>query len=142
MKPKQQIRTSFLNFLKRYFNPLILRIAYGSFGPFAVVRHVGRRSGKHYETPIIVKPVADGFVFELTYGVDVDWYKNVVAAGGCTIVWHGKDYLINKIQPLDTETGRAAFPLPERLILLALNRRHFLKMKWKPQSLAADKVRL
>jgi deazaflavin-dependent oxidoreductase (nitroreductase family) len=134
MKPKQQIRTRFLNFLKRYFNPLTRRIAYSSFGPFAVVRHVGRRSGKQYETPIIVQPADDGFVFELTYGPDVDWYKNILAAGGCSILWHGQTYMINKIEPLDTETGRATFPLPERLILRVLKRRHFMKMKMSPQS--------
>jgi deazaflavin-dependent oxidoreductase (nitroreductase family) len=128
MKPKQQIRTRFLNFLRRYFNPLTLRIARGSSGPFALVRHVGRRSGKQYETPIIVGPIDNGFVIELTYGPDVDWYKNVLAAGGCTLRWHGKDYLLNKIEPLDAETGRSAFPLPARLILRLIRRQHFVKM--------------
>ena len=128
MKPKQQIRTRFLNFLKHYFNPLTRRIARNSYGPFALVRHVGRRSGKRYETPIIVQPADDGFVFELTYGPDVDWYKNVLAAGGCTIHWHGKDYVIDKIEPLSTETGLSAFPLPERLLLRAVRRQHFMKM--------------
>ena len=54
---------------------------------------------------------ADGFVIELTYGPDVDWYKNVLTSGGCTLIWHGKDYVIDKLTPMDTETGRAAFPL-------------------------------
>lgn len=129
MQLKQQIRHHFLTFLKNYFNPLTLRIARGSGGPFAIVRHVGRRSGKPYETPIIVQPADDGFVIELTYGSDVDWYKNVLAAGGCTILWHGRDYVINGIEPLEAETGRAAFPLPERLILRLLGMKQFLKMK-------------
>ena len=129
MKLKQQVRADFLNFLKHYFNPLTRRMARSSFGPFALVRHVGRRSGKHYETPIIVQPVADGFVFELTYGPEVDWYKNVQAAGGCTLVWHGKNYVIDKLEPLDTETGLPTFPLLERLLLRAIRRQHFLKMK-------------
>lgn len=128
MNLKQHIRAYFLNFLKHYFNPLTRRIAHSSFGPFALVRHVGRRSGKQYVTPIIVQPVDDGFVFELTYGPEVDWYKNVLAAGGCTIVWHGKEYVINKIEPLDTATGMSAFPLPERLLLRAIRRQHFMKM--------------
>jgi hypothetical protein len=125
---KQQIRTSFLDFLKHYFNPLTRKIAYSSFGPFAIVRHVGRRSGKQYETPIIVQPFEDGFVIELTYGPQVDWYKNVLAAGGCTIYRHRKDYVINKIEPLDTRVGIAAFPLPERLILSVAGMKHFVKM--------------
>lgn len=128
MKLKQQIRVHFLNFLKHYFNPLTRRIARSSFGPFALVQHVGRRSGKQYETPIIVQPVADGFVFELTYGPEVDWYKNVLAAGSFTLRWHGKDYAIDKLEPLDTAVGMSAFPLPARLLLRAIKRQHFLKM--------------
>jgi deazaflavin-dependent oxidoreductase (nitroreductase family) len=131
MKVKPTLRTRFLNFLKRYFNPLTLRLARSTFGPFAIVNHVGRRSGKRYQTPIIVQPVDSGFVFELTYGRDVDWYQNVRAAGRFTLHWHGQDYAIDKIEPLDTKTGRAAFPLPERLILRALNRRDFMKMLLK-----------
>ena len=128
MKLKQQIRTHFLNFLKHYFNPLTRRIAQSSFGPFAIIRHVGRRSGKPYETPIIAQPIDNGFVIELTYGPEVDWYKNVLAAGGCIVFWHSKRYVIDKIEPLDSETGRAAFRLPERLIIRVLRMRHFVKM--------------
>jgi deazaflavin-dependent oxidoreductase (nitroreductase family) len=115
--------------LKYTLNPVTRRVARSSFGPFAIVQHVGRRSGKPYETPIIVSPVKDGFVIELTYGPDVDWHKNVLAAGGCTIIRHGKTFVIDKIEPLDTATGRAAFPRPQRLILRVLGRKHFEKMK-------------
>ena len=128
MNLKQSIRARFLNFLKHYFNPLTRKIAGSSFGPFALVKHVGRRSGKPYETPIIVQPVTDGFVFELTYGPQVDWYQNVLAAGGCILRWHDKEYVVDKIEPLDTQVGLAAFPLLERLILRAIRRQHFLKM--------------
>jgi deazaflavin-dependent oxidoreductase (nitroreductase family) len=128
MNRKRTIRSRFLNFLKHYFNPLTRRIAHSSHGPFAIVRHVGRRSGKTYETPIIVEPANDSFVFELTYGPEVDWYKNLLAAGGCTLLWHGQDYVINKIEPLDTQIGRQAFPRPARLFLRLTRRRYFFRM--------------
>ena len=131
MNLQQRIRNGLLIFLKYTLNPLTRRLARSSFGPFTIVRHVGRRSGKLYETPIIVSPVTDGFVIELTYGRDVDWHKNVLAAGGCTVLWHGKEYVIDKIEPLDTETGRAAFPLPQQLILRLLGRKYFEKMKFQ-----------
>jgi deazaflavin-dependent oxidoreductase (nitroreductase family) len=131
MNLHQQLRNGWLIVLKYTLNPLTRRLARSSFGPFTIVRHVGRRSGKLYETPIIVSPVEDGFVIELTYGHDVDWHKNVLAAGGCTVVWHGKEYVINKIEPLDTETGRAAFPPTQQLILRLLGRKHFEKMKFQ-----------
>jgi len=131
MRLKQQLRNGLLIVLKYTLNPLTRRLARSSFGPFTIVRHVGRRSGKLYETPIIVSPVKDGFVIELTYGYDVDWHKNVLAAGGCTLVWHGKQYVIDKIEPLDAETGRATFPPPQRQILRILGRKHFEKMKFQ-----------
>lgn len=131
MRLKQQLRNGLLIVLKYTLNPLTRRLARSSFGPFTIVRHVGRRSGKLYETPIIVSPVKDGFVIELTYGYDVDWHKNVLAAGGCTLIWHGKQYVIDKIEPLDAETGRATFPPPQRQILRILGRKHFEKMKFQ-----------
>ena len=124
-----QLRHGWLIVLKYTLNPLTRRLARSSFGPFSIVRHVGRRSGKRYETPIIVAPVNDGFVIELTYGPDVDWHKNVVAAGGCTLVWHGKEYVIDRIKPVDPQTGRAAFSPPQRFILRLLRRKHFEKLK-------------
>ena len=128
MALKEKFRNGIRVLLKYTLNPLTRRLAHSSFGPFSIIQHVGRRSGKHYETPIIVAPAADGFVIELTYGPDVDWYKNVLAAGGCTLIWHGNDYVIDKIEPMDTDSGRAAFPLPAHLIFRLVGLRHFVKM--------------
>ncbi len=128
MPLRKKIRNGMGVVLKHTLNPLTRRIARSSHGPFAIVRHVGRRSGKHYETPIIVGPPTDGFVIELTYGPEVDWYKNVQAAGGCVIHWHGNDYVIDKIEPLDATAGRAAFPQPARLFLRVVGLKHFAKL--------------
>lgn len=116
-------------FLKRIFNPLILRSAGTRHSPFAVVHHVGRKSGRPYQTPIIVQQVTDGLMAELTYGPKVDWYHNVVAAGGCRVRWHGQDYIVVGLEPVDAETGLAAFPRHQRLVLQILRRRHFVKLK-------------
>lgn len=135
MTLQQQLHKRWRIMLKHTLNPLTLRLARSAFGPFSLIRHVGRRSGKQYETPIVVAPLDDGFVVELTYGRNVDWYKNVQAAGGCTLLWHGKDYVINKIEPLDTKMGQAAFPPPARLVFYLLHLQHFVKMT--PQADAA-----
>ncbi len=124
----QQISKGWRLLLKHTLNPLTRRLARTSFGPFSLIQHVGRKSGKPYETPIIVARIDDGFVIELTYGPEVDWYKNVKAAGGCNILWHGHEYVINRLEPLDSEIGRSAFPLPAQLILTLLNRNHFVKL--------------
>jgi hypothetical protein len=114
---------------QKLLDQMTRRLARSSFGSFSIVRHIGRRSGKLYETPIVVGPLKDGFVIELTYGPDVDWHKNVVAAGGCMVVWHGQEYVIDTIEPVDTETGRAAFSPSRQLLLRLLRRKHFEKLK-------------
>ncbi len=79
----------------------------------------------------MVSPVAGGFVIELTYGRDVDWHKNVLAAGGCGLLWHGQEFAIDRIEPLAAEAGRAAFPSPLRWILRALRRQDFEKLSFR-----------
>jgi deazaflavin-dependent oxidoreductase (nitroreductase family) len=128
MTVKRKILYGWRVLLKHTLNPLTLGLARTSYGPFAIIRHIGRRSGKQYETPIIVATAADGIVIELTYGPEVDWYKNVLAAGGCIVIHQGKEYRIEEIEPMDAETGLAAFPLPARLILRATGRKHFVKL--------------
>ncbi len=127
MSLRQQLRHGLLVTLKHTLNPLTRRLARSSFGPFSLVRHVGRRSGNVYETPIIAARVPDGFVIELTYGPDVDWHKNVLAAGGCVLIWRGRAYAIGRIEPLDATARRSAYPQPQRTILRLLGRTHFEK---------------
>jgi deazaflavin-dependent oxidoreductase (nitroreductase family) len=128
---QQRLRAGFFTLLKHTLNPLTRRLARSSVGPFSIVRHVGRRSGRQYETPLIVAPREDGFVIELTYGPEVDWHKNIVAAGGGTLVWRGKEYTFNTIEALDTATGLAAFPPSQRLILRLTGRKHFEQLRFR-----------
>lgn len=138
MTLRQQIRSRFLIILKHTLNPLTRRMARTNVGPFAIVQHVGRRSGKHYETPIILGVAENSFVVELTYGPDVDWYKNVQAAGGCAILWHGRVYQIDHMEPLDAETGRMAFPRLARLALHVMNMQHFVRMTVRSSRLTPE----
>lgn len=57
---------------------------------FGVVLHVGRRSGRHYRTPVNVFRTAHGYAFALTYGSSAEWVRNVVAAKGCELVTRGR----------------------------------------------------
>jgi deazaflavin-dependent oxidoreductase (nitroreductase family) len=119
------LRTRFLWTLKHTLNRVTTRAARSGRGPFSLIRHVGRRSGREYETPVILAQVPDGFVAELTYGPDVDWYRNVVAAGGCTVIHHGREYAVDRISTLPPEEGLAAYPYPQRLVLRLLRRHQF-----------------
>ncbi len=119
------LRSRFLWTLKHTLNRLTARVARSRRGPFALVRHVGRRSGRPYETPLILARVPEGFVAELTYGPDVDWYKNITAAGRCTVLHHGREYEVSAISEMPAAQGLAAFPAPARAILRTLGRHEF-----------------
>jgi deazaflavin-dependent oxidoreductase (nitroreductase family) len=113
--------------LDRTLNLVTIRAAKAGRGPFSLVKHVGRKTGKTYETPIIVAPVEGGFVVELTYGDDVAWYRNTVAANGCVLVVGGVEHVIDGVEPIPAEQGLAAYPAPQRAILRVLRRRHFAR---------------
>jgi hypothetical protein len=122
------MRVRWLAFIARTINPRALAAAKSGRGPFSLVRHVGRKSGRVYETPIIVAPVPDGFVAELTYGPRVAWYQNSLAAGGCELVVHGEHFTIDRIEPLDAAAGLRAFGSPRSWILRLLRRHEFLTL--------------
>jgi deazaflavin-dependent oxidoreductase (nitroreductase family) len=116
------------SFLKHTLNRATSRVARGRAGPFALVKHVGRKSGRQYETPIIVQLTEGGFVIELTYGPEVDWYRNVVAANGCRILYHGVEHVIEGLEPLTAAEGIRAFTPGQQRILRLLRRTHFVKL--------------
>ena len=97
-------------FNKYVTNRILRRFASLSRGPFAIIYHIGRRSGKPYETVIWVWPLGEGFVIALTYGPKVDWYRNLLAAGGGTMFWHRRVYAVEKPEPIDVNTALPAFP--------------------------------
>jgi deazaflavin-dependent oxidoreductase (nitroreductase family) len=99
-----------------------------SLGPFAKVRHVGRKSGKTYETVIWVWRLGEGFVIALTYGAKVDWYRNMSAAGGGEVLWHKRVYGVGKPEPIDLETALPAFPALFRPLFRRTSM-HFVWMK-------------
>src|SRR5689334_6707649 len=77
------------------FNPLVLLLAGTRFLPlYGVITHRGRRSGKVFHTPVVVRPTSDGFVVPMPWGEQTDWYRNVRAAGECVIRWKGRDYSV------------------------------------------------
>jgi deazaflavin-dependent oxidoreductase (nitroreductase family) len=122
------IKNTIRHFNKHVLNPIMGNLAGAPIGPVALVRHKGRSSGKQYATPILVFPIEDGFLVALTYGPQVDWYKNVKAADQCGIRWHGTEYTITHIEPLPRETALPQFPQPEKTILRLLNIDDYVKM--------------
>lgn len=116
-------------FNKYVTNKVFRRFASRSRGPFAVIHHVGRRSGKSYETTIMVWHLGEGFVIALTYGPKVDWLRNIQAAGGGKLLWHGRVYAIGKPEPIDAKTALQAFPAFFRFILRRTGTHEFVRVK-------------
>ena len=133
MKYQQSLldRMRFLN--KRFFNRVILKLAGSSCSPISIIRHVGRRSGTPYTTPVIaVKPFGDQFILSLPYGHNVDWYRNILAAGRGTVICHGKEYEVEKPEPLDVKAGWSKLPFVLGLIVRFVGVQHFIQMKSAP----------
>jgi deazaflavin-dependent oxidoreductase (nitroreductase family) len=119
----------------RYFNKHVTnRVLRGftsfSHGPFAIIYHTGRRSGKPYETVIWVWQMREGFVIALTLGQEVDWYRNMKTAGGGTVYWHKRLYTVGRPELVDTETALTAFPAFFRLLFRTFGKQmKFVLMK-------------
>lgn len=127
-KDNKRLRT----FVKHFVNPFLRNFAHGSRGPFALLRHVGRRSGKTYEIPIMVWRVEDGFVIALTYGPQVDWLRNLQAADQGSLLWHKQEYVFQKPEFIDAKTALLALPPFIKQILRLRGEHEFVKLSSRP----------
>jgi deazaflavin-dependent oxidoreductase (nitroreductase family) len=84
---------------------------------FGILAHVGRKSGKVYQTPVNVFRTSNGFIVALTYTNESEWVKNVLAAGGCELKTRGKKYQLSAPNVVRDPTRRR-FPIPVRVFLM------------------------
>lgn len=73
------------------------------------LHHVGRRSGRTYVTPLSAYRLGDGFVLGVAYP-EVDWCRNVLAAGKCTLTWDGKEYALERPELIPAAAAMKAYP--------------------------------
>ena len=85
-----------LRLFTRAMRPVALRSAGKEGNTTSVVRHVGRRSGRTYQTPVIAVQHDDSFLIALPYGQRTDWLKNVLSKGSATIMTNGHTYEVNQ----------------------------------------------
>lgn len=57
---------------------------------FGVLTHVGSRTGREHTAVVNVFRSGAGYRIALTYGRESDWVRNVLAAGGCTLLTRGR----------------------------------------------------
>ena len=119
-------------FVKHFVNPILRYATHSSRGPFALLRHVGRKSGKTYENPIMVWRVEDGFVIALTYGPQVDWLRNLQAAEQGTLRWHRQEYVFQTPVFIDEKIALRALPAFIRGVLGVHGTHEFVKLVARP----------
>jgi len=123
----------------RLLNPIILSFAGSRYLPvFAVIHHLGRRSGRTYSTPVAARKITDGFIIPLTFGQRADWFRNVQAAGGCTIRWKGADYPLLEPEVVDRATARPAFHPLERVLMPVIGIEQFVRLRSAPAIVSAS----
>jgi deazaflavin-dependent oxidoreductase (nitroreductase family) len=96
---------------------------------FGVLEHVGRRSGVVRRTPLNVFHVGgDRWVVALTYGPDVQWLRNIEAAGECRMLIRGR--WLRMVEPRRFhDPSRATMPPPVRWFLALLDVDRFVELR-------------
>jgi deazaflavin-dependent oxidoreductase (nitroreductase family) len=95
-------------------NPRVMRTAGTAGTQTSVIQHVGRRSGRSYETPVDTIPAKTGFLIALPYGTRADWVRNVLAAGSATVVANGERMAVDR--PTIVATADVTDLIPQRTL--------------------------
>ena len=113
-------------------NPILRHLAWWAPG-FAMVTHVGRRSGTVRRTPTNIFKHGAGYAIALTYGRDSEWVKNVTAAGGCVVETRGRRVCLT--QPaIVHDPSRRMVPWPVRFVLCLIGVADFLVLEVDPSA--------
>jgi deazaflavin-dependent oxidoreductase (nitroreductase family) len=119
---------------KRFTNRLMMLIAGRRASPIALLRHIGWKSSRSYEIPIMVAAGGGYFIFALTYGTGVDWYRNVLAAQKAELRWKAREYSLFNPRMIDAGKGRLVFGRFKGAILGILGVESYLEMDAKINS--------
>jgi deazaflavin-dependent oxidoreductase (nitroreductase family) len=107
-----------LRFSNRFMRPMAAHLPW-----FGVLEHVGRKSGTIRRTALMTfhrKP--DRWVMALTYGTDVQWLRNLRAAGGGRLQSRGRWVdVVDPRQFRDTSPGSVPWIVRPFLAILRVS---------------------
>jgi deazaflavin-dependent oxidoreductase (nitroreductase family) len=129
MDMMDQLKERIRYFNREILNPFTLSFAGRPYSPYAIVQHVGRKSGREYHTPVVAMATAEGFVIPLPYGDHVDWCRNLLAAEEGVIASQGHAYRVCEPEVIGTSEGLAAFPTWMQALLEWAETEKFLWVK-------------
>lgn len=118
---KPRVRDAVRSFNKHLLNPAMMVVAGRRYWYASVIKHTGRKSGRHYTTPVVAVPIPDGFVVPLPYGSGVDWLRNVRAAGSATIKCKGQTYHVVRPNIVDASAVESLLPAARRRVFNAFD---------------------
>ncbi|QDQ98536.1 nitroreductase family deazaflavin-dependent oxidoreductase [Tomitella fengzijianii] len=84
--------------------------------PWAVILHVGRNSGRAYETPVLALLRKGTVSVALPYGARSDWVRNIFAAQGCRLRRRGRILELTDPRIVTDGSGGNALPRPMRAL--------------------------
>lgn len=85
----------------RFATNKLVNLWAGKVAGMGILRHVGRKSGTTYLTPLVVFPLdhraetnglvngAGGLLVQVGYGPNTQWLQNAIAAGGAQMEYRG-----------------------------------------------------
>ncbi len=114
-------------FNRRVTNPVLGRLSKWAPG-MATILHRGRRSGKPYQTPMMIFEATGGWVMALTYGSKVDWVRNLIAAGGGAMIHRNRTIPLTEPRLISTAEGMALMPAIVRGVLSTIGVTEFLRV--------------
>ena len=80
-------------------------------------------------TPVAVAPIDHGFAVPLPYGPHVDWCRNILASGGCTLQWHDITYNLVKPEVVDIASVIPQFSSLQQVFFHTVKFKYVLKMQ-------------
>jgi deazaflavin-dependent oxidoreductase (nitroreductase family) len=116
-------------FNKAFTNKLTRRKAGREGSNSALVRHVGRSSGRPYETPVTPFPTDGGFLVALPYGTRADWARNVLAAGHASMLFGGQEVEVDVPEVVAVQDVLDELPAGERKTLRTFGVEQCLRLR-------------
>ena len=118
-----------LRWLAKVTAPLARPLAGRRWLPiWAVVHHVGRKSSRAYSIPVAIAVTDSHMYIPVPFGAGTQWVQNVLAAGGCTVRWKGRDVVTTAPEMVGQAEASPAFFPPARPVIRVAGLESFLRL--------------
>ena len=95
---------------KHVTNPVMVRFFSGRSQHAALIEHVGRKSGTKFQTPVTAHRAEDTIIVPLPYGTEVDWLRNLQAAGHGVVKLENRSFTVLDPEVVPVERVRPLLP--------------------------------